>query len=246
MTFKEQIKIDNFREHLKVLKRDIDIANKTLSEILKKNKESIETSQKNLNDLAILSASKKAEVDNLIGEIKIRNKDADDRDNKLTIRENKIKEENKKLEDSLTLYSEKINKLNAEESVLTHDIKLLQTSKDEIIADLESAKSKLEEILDESAEAMNRKYTIEKSLKEMEAKMEKQTKEIQLSISEKMVELSKIEEKILDEKEKIVLPKRNLELLRDEIDKKQNNLNILVARFRKEFKKLHPDLEPKI
>lgn len=241
-----KIKIDDSKEHLRVILSEIDIQSKQLGDILKK----IEDTNTELESKKETISKYSEYHNNLISEV----------DNKLTVlstREEKINKESSLLDSKKIEIEDQLN-------LIRRDI---EKSKKEQEQSISSHLSQLQ-ILTETLTMLNvnvkniekKISTTDSLLMEKETYLSELNNEITKKEEEKNTLLISYDRFVKDSEGKMEVIRNNIEIEKSKIEnpmkllaetdiqtkKKQRNLDILIARFRKEFKKLHPDLDPQI
>lgn len=241
-----EIKIADSKEHLRVISDEVHIQNEILNSKLSKIKEldeQIEARQKELEEIAIKNISITADTDSKLTILA-------DKQNKYLEQERYIVKlvedsgvELKKISDetiktkkdydyNLSCYIEEVKKLGEELVSKTKEIDNLNTKIEE-----------LSSILDIKSKELTQ---LENDTKKKEEEKDRLLKEHDRFVKESAAQKSNILLEIENEKSKISNPMKLLSESNHYLDKKKRNLDILIARFRKEFKKLHPDLDPQI
>ena len=246
MTFEDYLKLENATEHLRVTENNLNIVSGNLN-ILVSKKVKLE---QDIEKLTLISQQKEKEIHDFLDkskDLKI------SLNNKVIDTENFVKEseqrivQNKKellkilldIDNITTKYNTFCSLKEKEVSELLVKVKMLELEESSSI-------KKLDSIMDEIAEKISLRNQISDEIIKFNTEQSDVLIKISDKIKEKNKELSKIEETILEEKDKIKMPLESLALAELKLKKKEDNLNILIARFRKEFKKLHPDLEFKL
>jgi chromosome segregation protein len=234
--------ISDKQEHLRTITEDIVIQSKKLSHILEERDGVISRISDMKKELALAESkcnnvysnianleSKKEEILKQIqykkDELSLIVKDIVDNKNvlNLTIED---------LNNSISIAKNKLNTLISLKESISKEINDLKIKYD---SDVEYYNSKQEKI----------------SLLKQEYEELKNTKNdfynfFELEKKHKMDELSSLEKELNNAIEIIKNPMEALNKRESDFEKKERNFEILVSRFRKEFKKLHPDLNPVI
>lgn len=246
LSYEEKLKLENTKEHLNVVLGNLRIANNELALVLKEAREkkvSVDESNKKLRQLGIV-------YEKILSDIRERNTVINNREKSITEREEKVssdEEDSKRRLDSLNSivkYAEdRLTRLELDYKKYRH----------ELTVDLGKETEKIESLLYEIETYEDTKNKISQDIKELENERIRLDTEIENSKrtlkdlkAEEERELSRIRIEIELEKEKIARPMELLAETSAIVDKKQKNLSTLEARFRKEFKRIHPNLNPPI
>jgi rRNA maturation protein Rpf1 len=241
-----QIKSADAKEHLRITLDEVRAQNKILNLILKK-KEDTELYISNKLEQFAKDAEYNAVV---IQDTNARLKKIDTREREIILKSVELDEKKEKIKSELdslkakildvsTKFNQNLSIYNDEITSKKEDLKELDVS----IYSLSKKESKLIELVDELSSKLD---LLEKTIYEKKEEKEKILNDLSSFVTQSKKEKDKINKEIQEERNKITNPMKLLAESDLYIKKKQRNLDILIDRFRKEFKKLHPTLEPKI
>jgi len=246
MTFEEGIKLNNFKEHRKIILSNLKDANLELTKILaerdilevavNKIKKNLLSESEKVSLLRGIAVEISRTIDNQILEIE-QNKKLHKEEITSFVYNVEI------LKDVETQLKAKINSLGKELELLVEKTNLQKNSIDKVIESKYIIKAELD---NDIVNLDNTRHELFLEITELEHKKNNEIKDLDKSISKAREDYELVLQKVNDEREKVKLPLESLDAREKEIERKEHNLQILTMRFKKEFKKLHPDLEPKI
>lgn len=240
LTYEEKLKLDNSREHLRIVLNNLRIANETLTVVLGE----ITSAKKALGDLLV----EKESLVKAISEIKItydeRGRVLDNKEASLIERETIV--DNKELEarNRLSQIEETILK-----EEINHSIALSKFTKEKDIAigDIMRAEHELDGVLQELREYEEKTNLASQNIKKLEDEIIRlsaikldQLKDIEDTRRSFDSEKESITNEINSEREKI---KRPLELLletNNEVNRKIKNLTSIGIRLTRQYKQMNP------
>lgn len=246
MTFEEYLKQENATEHLRILEKNIIIVNDTISKLLldKKNL------SKKLAELEDTYSKKCVELEKTLTETKNSVIHSDNKildAQKIMIESNKVVKSN---EQSVLNLKERISELENEYNALKlrgdASIRNMEIERERLLNEIESAKARLDDIMDEVAERISIRNNTQDEITKFKLEQTDLLLDVSAKLKEKTKELTRLDKVISEEKDKIKMPLESLHKREIELHNREVNLSILIERFRKEFKKLHPNLDFKV
>jgi len=246
MNPQEQVIINNFNAHVLKLKDELRIVGEQLDSKLNL----LQNTSKELEDISDKKYS-------LLEEISAYNKEYKEKIDRIST-ETKLLEEGKlQLSNDISKFEVyckeeiiKLDNIRADKergiSELNNEIVSLSTKAKDLSLDNEKKNKSIDELNSEIITLSDSRNNINKEVLNLEENRDTIIKKIDKEIKEKNNELSLIKEEVELERQKIVMPLMALQERESVVEKRENNLEILFLRFKKEFKKMYPNLEPKI
>lgn len=242
----KKVKTANAEEHLKVVLQDVNIANNELTkilssianaqEILKSYNDRIEDKSKEFARISI-------EADEIIKRAKFSETKIIEANEDLTRKQNAFDSEKQARILTLDILDKKIKEASQYYDGAILDYEKQLESKRVEIQDLETELSFLvEDIEDGSIELKNIRNEIEEKKKEKEVL----ENEFNRFVANSKKEREEIQNKIKEELLIVENPRKLINQREIEVSRRERDVWILIKRFRKEFVKLHPTLDPKI
>lgn len=242
----EQIILSDFEAQYQVILGNISTANTDLEKALDQ-KKSLENE---LASLVVSVSEKKRDLDTIENQLSSIKRS-------LETKEKKLKERELELEKEKDLFDEEVYLKNTalKEKEISVDYAVSDKIKEldkliDIEKNIKSSIDKLEQtktFLSSSIKELD-KEMFEKSEKYIKAKTDSENtiKQLNQNIKDLNKELEKTKKLVDKEKEKILMPMQVIKEERRVFDKEKRNFEILVTRFKKEFKKLYPNQELKL
>lgn len=236
----EQVQLNDFQAHLQVIIENTTAANNKLSVILsdndrllKENKTLEEKVSKQKSESILLSQDIESKRDSIakrehsaeLAELRVK-QEREKLDSEIDFKLNALKEKEKQFEHSIAIKKEEIGSLNSIISDLKEEIETLEKEKIEKfvwINDMDSLFASLSKKVE--------------SKKEELVNLEKQSALKSKKLSDELSELQKL---VDIEREKVQLPKKNLRIMEEQFEKKENNFKTLVERLRKYYEVVYP------
>lgn len=240
----KEIILDDYKAQLNTIKKNIQIANDEMVSILSKKAEAEEDYDQVLSDIKI--ADNKLSL--TLSRCEEENQKIETRKSKLSIAEDElsqkissfdvyIKQEQDKLDKLAKDKQKEISNLDSQIADRQNQLINIESEIDKLnvhIEDLELSKRSLIKTIDSTEKQFN------KDMKEFDSITKDKIKKIKIL----EVELGELETKLNFEVDKVKEPRKLLELREQELDKREANLRVLITRFKKEFKKIHPNQDP--
>lgn len=242
----EEIKRDDLLAQHTVIKGNIQVANDELSSILVKKddaedelEEVLKESERITNKTAI-AQQKLIEESNLLEARRLSVERLEEE------HQSKVASFNSFVENKTIEIEKQIAEATAKLAELNEAISKLSTLKENEYQTLTALKEQRTNIESEIAKLT----TVLNGLSDKVLNQQEESNKFIALKKKEIVELLEnkyaIEQEIELAKQKILLPQQLLDDRIDEFEKREKNLTILINRFRKEFKKLHPDQNPAI
>lgn len=243
---KQERQLDNFREHLRITKNELESVNNQLSKALS-NKESvlIELNKMKEEEKDILTSTK-----NRLKELSTKKSELDNKEKTLFKKDKEIKEtelasikkikaEQKKLDSDKQTHTQRIKELTNKIGQL--EIVLLKTK-----SDLENNKFLLTNLTKELNDISKEKSKLDSLYYVKKEEYGNTIKDLDKQIKERLEYLNTIENKILKEQDLVGKSKKSFEEQERLLKAKKKNLDVIIARFNKTFKEHYPHLELKV
>lgn len=242
LTYEEQLKLENSKEHLKVVLSNVAIASNRLEKLYSQ----IEEAESKLKDtLSKNDSIIKKNIEILTG-LEILKSSFDKREAIIIAKEGRLISEDRQRE-------EKIVKQNSEIDRLTNQIAILTSKNDSIvnmysgmILDLKQQLNTLKNNIVENEKINQEKLIIKKELENeiigLRVEIEEAKKEFEKFKVNAKSELASIIIEQEQEKEKIKNPLELIKREQDKLDSKERALNIIKARLTKQFRLQNPDV----
>lgn len=246
MNTEEKIQIDNYKAQYNSVMANIAVANDELQNVFRKTADA----KSKLSSVESEMREKSAELDRIIRESESLNALADSKlatvekaeqyiAQKQADLELRVNAESKKREDEIRIHERKRQELESQIKENTDEFLKLVKS----VSIQKEANKEINQIVREKIDERNR---LENEVRQLESQMRDASETFTKKIEKYKKELEEAQRLVQEEKEKVARPLEFLKLREAVVAKKEKNLNIMVNRFKKEFKKLHPNLEIKL
>jgi len=243
---KQEKKINDSVEQLKNIKVELDIVSKDLSQALL-NKELV---LNEIDSLKTKSSEINKESKDKLELLRVRKIELDNKELQLSIREDDI---NRNEIDSLVKIENEQKKLDKNKQLDTYNLNQLKKKieeKDKILSDkciaVDVAIS-TEKELNKSIKSINKdKNNLDKELNKLKDNLSKDISSLDKELKSKTKELETIKDKILSEQQKVGSSEKSIELEYKLLERRKKNLDIMISRFNKTFKKHYPLLQLKV
>lgn len=242
----EQIILNDFKAQEQSILSNIRIANKELEKAL-----GLKTiAQESSKSLDKEIKNKTLEIESLDKDIESKKAYIKIREESITLGEERIRKEQLKLEEDTFKKLELIkNRERTEEKLILEKkeflnkiIKEVSIKEKELLKLNDNVNNIKESIL--NLELNN--YSLRDESILISKNIDNLSKEYIIIKSKLDKELKDLQTEVKKEEEKTLIPRETLSFKEDEIKKRERNLQTLIARYKKEFKKLHPNEEPNI
>lgn len=238
-----EVKIADEQERLRIILEDIRLNKEILKSTVDKNnelQEAIDKKTSEFNSLVerniIVSQDTETRLKNLSDKELLIDKKSKDIDSKLDSLELALVSTKDEIKKRIDIFDKQYDMY--QESLSTLKLKLEKIQK-EIESQTETQKTLTSDIKEKNDILVS----ITDKIKEKENERDILQNDFNRFVKEKDIEKSNILLEIKIEKDKIQKPMELLAEANFFIDRKKKNLDTLIARFRKEFGKLHPELE---
>lgn len=242
----QSIKIADSVEHLRIITDEVRIQNDTLNKLLSEKKrilDDISNAELKLIEIKRESSSIMDEASKLLKIAKDKEISVSDKESKIIIlkkeTEDYLSSKEKEIEDKKNYANSFIEIIRKESDSLIKSVSLMKEEK----LSLESLLKSMERNISEATRELK---TVDLEVFKKKEELAKLIQELDSFVASSNEKRKLINEEIEAEKKKVEKPLQMLIEKEVEIKRKDGNLKTLVARFKKEFKKLHPDLDPKI
>jgi len=243
---KQVRQLDNSKEQLRVTKSELQSVNNELSKALLKKGSVLDS----IKELIIENSEIKKDSKIKLRELKVRGMELDNKESGLSMREEdinrneltsimKIEDEQKKLDSNKTNYSKRLADLT--DKIGQSELKLIEVS-ESIKTNTKIKKDLTKEVKTLSTE--NNK--LDSKLAKLEINYSEDLVILDNMISKKNQELDSINNQILTEQQKTGSAEKAIAIEHKKLERRKRNLDIMIARFNKTFKKYYPSLELKV
>lgn len=236
------IVISDKKEHLRIITEDIVIQSSKLSHILQERDGIISDIKDKQDELLIIENKCKNVYDNIINLESIKeklNQEISDKNKEIDI----VKQDILKNKDTL---NRTITDLNNSTEIARKELNILISLKESIIKDIYDLKARYDSDVEYYKSKQEKVSSIKKEYEELKNIKQDFCNSFELEKKNKLSELKALDVELSNALEIIKNPIQSLNNRESILDKRERNFEILVSRFRKEFKKLHPDLNPVI
>lgn len=243
---KQVRQLDNSKEQLRVIKSELQSVNNELSKALLKKGSVLDS----IKELIIENSEIKKDSNIKLRELKVRGMELDNKESGLSMREEdinrneltsimKIEDEQKKLDSNKTNYSKRLADLT--DKIGQSELKLIEVS-ESIKTNTKIKKDLTKEVKTLSTE--NNK--LDSKLAKLEINYSEDLVILDNMISKKNQELDSINNQILTEQQKTGSAEKAIAIEHKKLERRKKNLDTIIARFNKTFKKNYPRLELKV
>ena len=243
---KQVRQLDNSKEQLRVTKSELQSVNNELSKALLKKGSVLDS----IKELIIENSEIKKDSKIKLRELKVRGMELDNKESGLSMREEdinrneltsimKIEDEQKKLDSNKTNYSKRLADLT--DKIGQSELKLIEVS-ESIKTNTKIKKDLTKEVKTLSTE--NNK--LDSKLAKLEINYSEDLVILDNMISKKNQELDSINNQILTEQQKTGSAEQSIAIEHKKLERRKKNLDTIIARFNKTFKKNYPRLELKV
>lgn len=241
LSFEEQLKLTNSKEHLKVVQSNIRIANEQLSDILNKVSKAKEELISSKEELEIISLSSK----DILNKIEEKQNELNNKELSLFKRESLIDDKEKVSQENIKVLDNTIKELKSSIVILKNNYNKQKELLDNDIVVLNNKIKELKLVLNELTEDYKSKSSLKRNIEDeiniLITTKERLEKELDSFKKQSSIEMDKISLLINEEKGKITAP---LDLLRREqnkLEKEKINLAIIKNRLTQQFKNQNPN-----
>ena len=243
---KQERQLDNHKEQLKVTKVELTSVNNELSKALKE-KGSVLADISKLKDISIKISQENSEILNGCKQLQ---SELQHKEDTLSNKEQDIKKRElasiKYIEVEQKKLSDKETKHNTEVVKLKEKIDKEQKELDKLI-EIRDKYLLMNENLDKDIKLLSKnKSNIESARDILIKDGDREMKKLDKEIKEKSSLLEKINKKVFKNQQLIEEPMKALELESKKLDRKKKNLDVMIMRFNKTFKKHYPTQELKL
>jgi len=241
LTAEEQIKIDNFKAQYNSIRSNITVANTELEGILAQREGAL---------ASYLSICKDIEVQlSQLDQLYLREKELEDawakREAKVLAGEEKLRLDKEAFEQR----KEELKELESREKEILdsvadalEDLSRAAEAKVSVELSIDHLSRTADDKTADIARLEKERLTLEQSILGLKEEAENTKRALAKEIADDEKKLEAIRSEIAAEKQKIDLPMKALAEREQEVNRKEKNLEILVDRFKKHWKREHPDL----
>ncbi len=240
LTFEEQLKLGNSKEHLKVVLGNLRTANDTLTNVLEQTK----TASEELARLTTLKEQTLKEVGEATKKLNEEKLVHDNREISILERENKLDSRESEVNEKVCVLKEELEKLETKYRMdnIMYNINLNSVKAKIFDAqeELKSLEKTIKENEKETKEQLRLKTSIENEVARLNSEKQDAEKELERFKVKSLKEMAEINEAIDQNKQKINRPLELIERETEKLNKLKINLDVLDRRLKLEFTKRRP------
>lgn len=239
-------RLDDAKEHLRIIKNELNVASNELSSVLSE----LNDAREELANVMSKASADKIRAVSMLKEANERLAIADQRELEIQEHEKEVRKQEQNFKDKKVEKEKELREIETQHqrylAELSNEIEDQEDERNRLSLITFSMEEGIEELEDKRSKILDETRKIEAEEKLVRESMLQSQKEYNRFLEQKQAESDAIVAEINSNKDKIAMPLQKLALEEFRLDKKKRNLDILIKRFRKEFKKLHPNIEPKI
>lgn len=240
LTYEEQLKLANSREHLKIVLGNIRIANETLTQLYNQISSSQKLLVQSVKDRdAVIESSSKISID-ILEKTANQNK----REEYLLERENELKKIEEEYGNKFFQYEKELKDKKIEIASIKSESNKLVNLYSNILNDIQNQIDRLnielKSIDEEYKEKLSYKKNIEDEIFKLNSEKEEAEKKLNKFIIESKFTIEATNKLIEEEKNKVSKPREALRLETEKLETFRTDLLIIKNRLREQFEKQNP------